>query len=151
MAAIAWSIETNAWNIPTDAWNIEIIAWNVATDACYMAADAWNIAADNCDIYVYFCCMKNYSGWNILGAIIICNIVCAGLLLVNNSSTWDSLLLTNAYDFHNNEAMKNCIFNTGRRIEYFIALLIFHFPCWLMLLKALSFMLLVGIQFFLFG
>ncbi len=94
--------------------------------------------------------MKNNSGFKTLFSIILCNLVCAGLLLVNNSSSWDSLLLTNAYDFGNNEAMKNCIFNTGRRTEYFIALLIFHFPYWVMLLKVLSFALLVGIQYFIY-
>ncbi len=46
--------------------------------------------------------------------------------------------------------MKNCIFNTGRRIEYFIAMLVFHFPCWLMLLKTLSWLMLVCIQYFIF-
>ena len=54
---------------------------------------------------------------------------------------WDSLLLVNAKQFGYNTAMKNCIFNTGRRMEYYIALLVFHFPNYILIMKIISFLM----------
>lgn len=69
------------------------------------------------------------------------------LLLLNDSSSWDSLLLTNAFEFKDPTAMRDCIFNTGRRTEYFIALFLFHIPYWVLFVKISSFLLLWYINY----
>ncbi|MEN9523010.1 MAG: hypothetical protein RL065_1387 [Bacteroidota bacterium] len=61
------------------------------------------------------------------------------LILLNNGAMWDSLLLVNAKQFGYNSAMKNCIFNTGRRMEYYIALIVFYFPNYVFTMKVISF------------
>ncbi|MEY2898558.1 MAG: hypothetical protein RL138_611, partial [Bacteroidota bacterium] len=43
--------------------------------------------------------------------------------------------------------MRDCIFNTGRRTEYFIALFLFQMPHWLLFVKATSFLLLWYINY----
>jgi hypothetical protein len=67
-------------------------------------------------------------------------------MLLSNSAMWDSLLLVNAKIFGDASAMKNCIFNTGRRMEYYIALAIFNFPNYNFIFKLLSFLLIWGIS-----
>jgi hypothetical protein len=69
------------------------------------------------------------------------------LLLLNDSSSWDSLLLTNAFEFKDATALRDCIFNTGRRTEYFIALFLFQIPHWVLFIKITSFLLLWYISY----
>ena len=72
---------------------------------------------------------------------LIATIVAHFLILINNGAMWDSLLLVNAKQFGYNSAMKNCIFNTGRRMEYYIALFVFHFPNYILTMKIISFLM----------
>jgi hypothetical protein len=71
----------------------------------------------------------------------IATLISHSLLPINNGAMWDSLLLVNAKQFGYNSAMKNCIFNTGRRMEYYIALFVFHFPNYVLALKIISFLM----------
>ncbi|MFM2225543.1 MAG: hypothetical protein RJA07_1745 [Bacteroidota bacterium] len=71
----------------------------------------------------------------------IATLISHSILLTNNGAMWDSLLLVNAKQFGYNSAMKNCIFNTGRRMEYYIALFVFHFPNYVLAMKIISFLM----------
>jgi len=62
-------------------------------------------------------------------------------LLVINSISWDSLIQLNAKLYGDYEPMRMCIFNTGRRMGYYISVFIFQLPysfVWLKLLTVIA-------------
>jgi hypothetical protein len=74
-----------------------------------------------------------------------------GLILLNNSVSWDSLMLLNAQKFRSIDAFKVGIFNTGRRMLFYFTLFFFELPFSFYWFKLISFITIWLSSFFAFS